>query len=314
MKKTFKILSIIATCLLLVGSILFCIGFGSVGWNFNELSSVKIQQNTFEEKTDNRITTLFIDFENADVSVKFEGETLSVAYPVSYNRKGKPLSKVTLTESNATLSVAEQTFPQAFLWNFTSPKVTVTLPADRTYTLTFVTNNGDITVGAGGKTSALHAETDNGDVKVQRIESAGNLYVETNNGDVSVQGAESAGDIHVETDNGDVTLTESSTQGKLTLKTDNGDIKASGQLTANEIFAETNNGDMLCANAVLQANKITLNTDTGDVNAKIYGAKTDYTITVAYELGNTNLHSSAGGEKILRVETALGDISITVTK
>ena len=318
MKKIFKILLPVALCLILLGGIAFTIGFGCSGCKWGELGNTKVEQKLFTEREDNLLSSIEINYENADIQITFDetATAVTIEYPQLQNKKGKNLSEVTVTEGENSVVIREKIADWTFgSWDFSSPAMNVVLPAARSFALTIDTDNGDIKVTGTGKLSTAKLTTDNGDVNARRAtvvcEKA--LTLTSNNGDVLLFKDFQAASLYAETDNGDVCAYSGTVSGKIELETDNGDIEASeGVLKAAEMRMETDNGDIELKK--LDADKITLLTDTGDIEATLVGKKTDYSITAKTDLGDKNITNSSGGAKSLRAESDLGDIDIYFTE
>lgn len=295
MKKIFKTLLIIGVCLVLLGGSVFFVGFAIGGGKWGTLGSTQVEQKRFTETAENVLSSVKIDYENADVQIVFDENAQSVVidYPQLQNKKGKSVSKVTVTETAGSVAISEKIDQWGLfgIWNFTSPKLTVTLPAAREFAVTVDTDNGDVSVKGDGKATSMYLETDNGDIhaKNAKVVCQGKLQMETDKGDVHLFGYATASEISVSTDNGDVEM-------------------ETGTLEAKEIRMEVDNGDIDVA--VLKADKISLEADNGDVEATIFGKQADYTVTVELDLGESNIRNSVGGTKTLYVSVDLGDIEI----
>ncbi|MBQ8429844.1 MAG: DUF4097 family beta strand repeat protein [Clostridia bacterium] len=318
MKKIVRILLIVALCLILVGGVVFAIGFGAGGCKWAILGSTKIEQKHFAESAENILSRVEIDYENADVEITFDETATSVAidYPQLQDKKGKNLSKVTVTETPQTVTIVEKV--DAWIlgnWDLTAPKVKVVLPAERLFSVFIVTDNGDIAVSGNGKATDMSLTTSNGDVKAKQatVVCEGRLEMKTDNGDIYSFKTFEARSFYADADNGDVCVYGGAANDKIELSSDNGDVEmSSGVLKAAEISVETDNGDVELA--ILDGEKIYLETDNGDVTATLIGKQTDYSTSVSVDLGDSNIGNLTGGAKSLTVETDLGDIKIYFTE
>ena len=318
MKRT-KIILWIGIALLLIGAVIFGVSFTLSGFNFQFLSNVKTVTKRFEESADNPIQSIVIDFDNAEIEVRVQDDidTLTIEYPQAQNKKGENISEIKVEETQGAISITETYKWQAqlFSWNVSNPTVVLYLPAHRAYSLDLSSNNGEIRFTQGAlNASAIALHTNNGAVTTTQADIAcsGDIQIETDNGAIKL-GFMQANALKAETDNGEVSLSDCSVAQTVSLESDNGAIVLTGELKANEFIVETNNG-AIGGSGVIQANKITLSTDLGNVSAKLSGKKSDYTITVERDLGNTNIHSQTGGEKILSVSSDLGNIQIDFTE
>ncbi len=319
MNKTLKLLLIIGCSLIFLGGIVFVVCLAASGWNFRSFSNVQVEYKTFEEKTDNEITSLSIDYNvaNVVVYVSADTETLSVKYPQMQNKKGENIAQITVQETQNTLSIKETALNTSFnIFNFESSNVSVYLPQNRVYALNLQSETGSITLqGTSLQTSSILLETATGMVSSKNctISCTGEAHLETTTGMVSV-GELSAQSIVLETTTGYVKVHNSITaQTSVSLKSNTGRVETLGVITANSVSMETNTGDVK-ATGEIRASSITLETTTGDVKAAVGGKKDDFTIIVSYDTGDSNLHSQTGGAKTLNVSTDTGDIYVTFTE
>ena len=313
--RKMKIILWIGIALLFIGALIFAISFALSGFHFQFLSNVKTVTRRFDETADNPIQSIAINFDNAEIEVRMQDDidTLAIEYPQAQNKKGENLSEIKVEETDGKISIVESYKWQAqlFSWNFTNPTVVLYLPAHRTYSLDLSSNNGEIRLTQGAlNASTISLHTNNGAItsKQTDIACAGDVKIETDNGAITL-GFIQANALQAETNNGEISLSGCSVSQTVALESDNGAIVFTGELKANEFIAETDNG-AIRGSGVIEANKITLSTNLGNVSAKLAGKKSDYTITVEYDLGNTNVHSQTGGEKILSVGSDLGNIQI----
>ena len=147
MKKIFKILLPVALCLILLGGIAFTIGFGCSGCKWGNLGNTKVEQKLFTEREDNLLSSIEINYENADIQITFDetATAVTIEYPQLKNKKGKNLSEVTVTEGANSVVIREKIEGWTFgSWDFSSPAMNVVLPAARSFALTIDTDNGEV--------------------------------------------------------------------------------------------------------------------------------------------------------------------------
>ena len=313
MKKR-KLILWIGVALLFLGALIFAISFAVSGFTFEFLSDVQIEYKTFEERADNEITSLSIEYDTADVVVyvSADSDTLSVQYPQKHNKKGKNITVITLEETQNSLSI-KQTKELSFVpFDFSNPTVSIYLPQERVYALDLYTSTGTIRLASGNlNVSKITLKATTGDIftKDCAISSIGEARFETTTGDVNV-GELSAQTVDLKTNTGFLTAHKAiKAETSLSLNAATGSIKTLGTITANTVTAQASTGD-LNITADIYANTITLKTSTGDLNAQIAGKKPDYSILVSHSTGNSNLFSQTGGTKTLNVSCSTGDIYV----
>ena len=148
MKKSFFAL-IIGVCLTLLGGILFTISMTAHGWNFSALSNSIVEYESYQSENLD-INKLSVNFSIADISLnEYDGENITVEYPVFKNRKGEPRTKVTVTEENQTLSIVESHEWQKWLFQIYTPTATVkiNIPKGLNLNLSLEVSTGDIKLG-----------------------------------------------------------------------------------------------------------------------------------------------------------------------
>lgn len=307
---------LIGLCVVLLGGIVFFVGFFASGGDLSSLSNTVMIEQTYTENS--TLHTLSVDFNNADVEVYFKEDAteVSVTYPKLETRNGKAKNEITIEESDGAVSIVEKQTWRSFisLWDFTGSKtVTVTLPSARAYTLDIQTDNGNVELyGDTCNLKSLTLNSDNGNIQttnatVMRSEA---MSLETDNGNIEL-GQFATGKLTVDTDNGNVKLQSGTVGGNALLTTDNGNVSVNGTLTAEKIEIDTDNGKIEASDGVLDAKNVILETDNGDITARLVGKKTDYNLTVEQDLGKSNVASEDNGaDKTLTVDNNIGDIEI----
>lgn len=317
MNKTFKITLCVGLCALIVGIVVCVACLIASNFHIASLSAAKAEMQTFTESAENVITEIDVDYHNAQISVEV-ADTLSVEYPQLQDQNGNNLATVTCEETSGTFSVSEQSHTNFSLgMQFITPKVTLRLPSNRTYTLRLQTKNGAISVyGTNWQFARLEASTKNGNVQLLAknvaVEQA--ALLETSNGKITLS-ALAAQSITAETKNGAIEAKGNLIANeKIWLDSKNGSIGASGTLQAKSVTAETKNGQISLPKAIT-ADEIILESKIGNVTAVIDGAISEYTVTVEKPAtGTSNIVSQTGGTKTLRVSTSTGNIGIDFTE
>ena len=292
--KIIKILLIIAVIAAFVGFIFFMAALAAGGWDIRTLSTVVIEDKTYEENTANEIQSITVKYDNADIKVT-EGDTFSVKYPVKYTKSGKAISKISVRDNGGTLYIEERVdaFRQIVggLFDFTNPVIEITVPKGRVTSLRLETDNGDVFI-IGGEATEFK-----------------NIGIETDNSDTVFKNV-SAESILLETDNGDAKLENVKVSGAIDIETSNGEVDFYGTVAAGNIKIDTDNGEISAENGVIDAKVLEIETDNGDVEIKLAGKKEDYSVTVKTDNGDKNISNSTGGERILNIRTDNGDVEV----
>ncbi|MBQ8319634.1 MAG: DUF4097 family beta strand repeat protein [Clostridia bacterium] len=238
-------------------------------------------QKSFIESGSGEIVSLSIDYENAAIEVKFDpsATAVSVSYPQMQTKSGKELSEVTVRETANALTIEEDTdviFKLGVGINTPEAKISVVLPATRTYALDLSVDNGAITfLGDSAALSSLTIDTDNGAIALSATEVnvAGRVEMTTDNGAISV-GKLTASALMIETDVGAVSASELFAP-EVTVSVDVGeiDVTLAGKKEEWSVVAETNVGESNISTNVDTARpyKLTLSTDVGGIKANFLG-------------------------------------------
>lgn len=316
MKKFLSKLLVFGLIFILLGGIVFLVGFAASGWSLERLSGITVADTVYTESEEKNLSKLNIDFNNSDVKIVFDenADRISVTYPTKTSKNGKILTSVSIVETESTLALKEKThwINNLFLWDFSDERMTVILPAERAISLSVDTDNGDIKTEGKGILKDMTLSTDNGDVDttLSEIISQGKLSFETDNGDIKT-GKFDTVSLSADSDSGDITLTDGAASDKIELSTDNGDVKIKGRIAVSLLTIETDNGDVETENGgLIDAERTNIETDNGDIEIKLTGSKNDYTVSLKKELGDSNITSQTGGSKYLSIDSDLGDIEV----
>lgn len=325
MKKLLKRLCMLSGIFIIIGAVVFGIGFLGSDLKFKNLSHLTTKAYAYTESAQTagtEINKVTIAYEsNANVRVQFSdtADVISASYGSVVTKNGKSAGTVTLTDANGHLQIKEtRSWKEKFrtlAWSsaFAEVNVEVTLPADRTYELAIYTNTGDVSFdGTACHLTSLTIVGDTTDIYAQNtdIVCSGNAKLETDTGDIKI-GALTAKNVSIETDTGDVELKGDLFAETLQIECDTGDCEIFGNLTAKNVRIETDTGDVVMKNnSILDAEIILIETDTGDVNIKLAGTLLDYTITVDVDTGKCNVSNLNAGARKLNISVDTGDVDV----
>ncbi len=268
-----KKLLLVAVALFLVGGLIFFIAFAASGFNKNGIATAEIKENTYEEKAGKALTSISVDYTNADIIVSV-GEKLTVTYPQLYTKGGNALSKLTVTDVGGTLKINEKIDTlRSIGYDMSKPTVKITIPAERAITLNLETDLGDVTL-SGITAEKLLASTENGYITLTDVTSNGIIELETDNGEIDMFGIITATSLDAETANGDISHENGEIRAnRIDITTDIGDITAtlSGAEVDYTILVEKDLGTSNVKNSVGGDKRATFETDMGDI--EIYFTK-----------------------------------------
>ena len=313
MSKFLKKCLLAGVILLLVGGLVFLVSFASTGFDIRKMSGSVITEGKYTElgKSD----SIVLNIQDSDLTVRFyDGEKITVDYMNESTERGKLKSEVTVTEENGSLVIREKTsWVMLSIFDFTSTRITVSIPKGREVSIDSNTDNGDVVIQSaeGASLLSLSVDTDNGDIDTRgELSVLGKLELETDNGDVSLDFVR-ASSLKVVTDNGEIDLRGGQIASDARIETDNGDIDIDGILVAESFSVETDNGDIGGDEGVVDARRITVESDNGDVEMRLAADRAAYTVTVKTSTGMRNIESGGSGDRALNIRTSNGDIEIS---
>lgn len=271
---------ITAVSLILVGIIIFIGVMTVLDWDFNKLSTVKYETNTYE------ITESFknikIDITTADVNVlpSKADKTTVICYEKSTLKHSAYVDGETL---KLELNDMRKWYERVGI-NFDMSKITVYLPEAEYESLTVDSSTGDINVSGNLSFNDLSISLSTGDVELNDIKS-GSASISATTGDIEITDMES---------------------GSATISLSTGDIEAKNLLCENSLTISTTTGDVELE--AFDAGEISITTSTGDIFGSILSEKIFITST---STGKVSVPSSASGGKC-ELSTTTGDIKITL--
>lgn len=327
---------LICLLLILVGGIIGFISFLTIGFDFMKLSGTRAEEMSYTEVGE--ITEINLNLNTTDLTIGFGGDKIEAKYTEIHTTIGNKLAKTfEPKESGAALEIKEVKLfePWYVLFDFANEKLELTLPEGRAYkiniesnsadvriigteanirSLTVLTDTGDITTEGLNLnvTEKVDIETDTGDVELGSIVAA-SLSIKTNTGDVEL-GSIAVASLSIKTNTGDVELCDLTVSDGIDMETNSGDIDGKGKITAKKINIKLDTGDLYMLDSLIDAEEINVVSDTGDVELNLVGKQRDYTVLILSDTGNSNIRPSAGGSRVIDIETDTGDIKIYFTE
>lgn len=310
MKKSTKITLLVAAAFCVTGLVLCFAAWSSVGFDFRGLSTADADSYVTQEA----------EFNTADLrSIKMEIEVDDVQVipsrddkiHLTYTDRDSLIYHV--TNQGSTLMVEQSNKSARFPWF--------------SFDLGLIQDNDCILELPEGFDGDLNIDNDVGDVTLDAITLSGTVDVEVGTGSVESTGltAKSAtvqtdvGDIVcsnwtirqyllLDTDTGDFTLRSSTVGGDLVGQTDVGAARLE-RVSAGTVDVSTETGDVTL-NA-LASDRITFETDLGDVEGSIDGVQSEYTILLKTGLGDCEPDNQKGTtDKELKADSETGSISL----
>lgn len=282
MNKKTNLLLIIATALVLVGGVLFCIAMTGLNWDFTKLSTVRYETNTHPIGLP--FDNIVIETDTADIRL-VSAETPSVT---CYEQEN---AKHSVFVEDGTLYIKVQDDMQWYERigvNFGTPKITVYIPKGLYDTLQIKGSTGDVTIPSEFRFASLDITQSTGDIKCQAsvtgnvniTASTGNIHLENmqayairlsvSTGKITLRDVTCEANLNIRLSTGDTTLTNVSCK-NLETTADTGDLSLCSVIASGNFFIERTTGDITFDRC--DAAQIKVLTDTGDVTGTLLSPK-----------------------------------------
>lgn len=319
MSRTTKIWLGIAVVLILIGGLLFVGVMSMLKWDFTKLSTTKYETNEYVISED--FSSIAVNTETANIVFV---PTADAACSVTCYEQTNMKHTVSVKDGVLTVEVVDTRKWYEYVGiNFTSPKLTVTLPAGEYTALTLHTDTGSVEIpkelsfgsmelsGHTGKMTNrasvvgnMKIQTTTGGIRVEGV-SAGSLALSVSTGAIYVSDVAVSGEASINVSTGKTVLTRV-TCGSLTSKGSTGDLHMEDVIATDRFSIERDTGDVRFTHC--DAAEISVRTDTGNVKGslrtpKVFDVHTD---TGRKEYPNT----ATGGRCEIRTDT--GNIQITL--
>lgn len=260
MKKMTKIWIAVATLLLILGIALFVGVMAHYGFDFNKLSTIKYEENTYD---------IYEEFDKISINV----DTTDIEFVPTVDSSCKVICydsekvKHSVTVQNKTMSVdiedTRKWYEHIGIYS-ASPKMTVHLPQKEYESLFIKNDTGDIKVECF-TASEIIIDSATGTIELSNVNCL-ELQLENNTGDINLKKVIAKNSFDIENDTGDIVF-ENCDAYEIFAKTDTGNV--SGVLLSDKIFiTETSTGD-ISVPKTLTGGKCEIKTATGDITIRI---------------------------------------------
>ncbi|MBO5892343.1 MAG: DUF4097 family beta strand repeat protein [Oscillospiraceae bacterium] len=300
MRKKMKIWLWAATCLVLIGCIIFGGVMTVLKWDFKRLLTVKYETNQHEIEEDYQNITIITNTADITFAVSEDGK-----HRVTCHEQENAIHSVSIKDAALVIELVDTRKWHEYLGiGFDSPNITVYLPQGAYGKLSIQASTGDIhmpkdlffesadiSVSTGDITllssvlETANVKTTTGKITVANVNCMGNLSVKVSTGkakisnvtcrnltsfgttgDVSLENVIAKESLSIERSTGDIELDRCDAQ-LIHLKTDTGDVE--GTLLSEKVFsAETKTGDVDVPQTTT-GGKCEIHTNTGDIKIKI---------------------------------------------
>lgn len=319
MKKSTKILLIVASSLFVAGALIFVGVMNMLKWNFSKLSTVKYETVTYN--VENSFSDIYISSDTADIDfVKSDTEKCYVECDETKNLSYSISTKNNTLEIRLTDNRRWYEYIGIFSIN-SSAKITVYLPENTYKDLKIENDTGMVKIPADFKFENIDVTSSTGYIKcyasatnnIKLHASTGNIYssditannidIKVSTGDVHFSGVSAENNIYLKVSTGDGTF-ENVICNNFISEGDTGDFNGSNITVKDKLEMERSTGDIKVD--YLSAGEIDIDTDTGKVNLYLTEKMVVYAES---DTGKIDVPRSTQGG-ICEIDTDTGDIKV----
>ena len=298
MKKIDRILLIIATSLVVLGSVLLGVALSNNNYN----GEIIVNEYSFDKD----ISKLDINLKTSDLYLKkASDDKLKV---ICEEIKMYP-NEVNIVDNN-TLFI-NQSYTRNNFGIFQSPyrrintRIDVYLPKNNYDDIKFVNATGDINFELNIETNNLDIELSTGEINLKNINVINNASIKSSTGKIKIKDLKIDNDLFLKSSTGDI-LAENTNCNNLTIISTTGEVDLNNSLVNNHLKINTTTGDIELYN--FDANTINITTTTGSVEGNILSNKRFITST---RTGDIEVPKYSDGP-LCEITTTTGDIEIEI--
>jgi hypothetical protein len=300
---------ITAVAFLLVGVIVFLVGFSMLGFDFSNFDTEPVYT-PVKYSESGKLEGIII--KDSDADVKF---TLSEDKKVhiKYYENGIRTYNITKLD-NDVLSIEQHStadWTEILRLSRSTPVITVMLPKNFQGAIKVECENGDIEFDSIAS-YGISAISKNGNIRIIGSKINGILTATAEDGNIELYNNEIKNAAQLSANKGNV-LAQLVTVKELYSEVRNGYMTLADVNSLGDIFGEVNGGDIRLS-ALNAKYGITLITKKGDIRGSILGSAEDFSYNCSAEGGTCNLpEKQLGGEHNLNLRTQKGDIEVNIT-
>ena len=300
MNKTKKIWLVIATLLVVLGSITFLVVMSVLKWDFDKLNTSNYVTNTYNVQDEFR--SISIDLKISDVKFKLAEDGKC---RVECIEEEKSKHNVFVKDNTLFVEVNEDKAWYEYIGiNIGSPKITIYLDKSEYEELLIKVSTGGINLSKDLEFDSVDLSSSTGSISVDEV-NAGTLKLKTSTGKINVSNVVCEGDVNIKVSTGNTKLTNFKCK-NLSSSGSTGDITLSNVIADETFKIERDTGDIRLEAS--DAESIYLETDTGDIEGSIL---TDKIFIAETDLGDINVPKTTEGGKC-EIITDMGDINISI--
>ena len=317
MKRTVKLLFIIAATLILAGGLLFTCVLWASGWDFTKLNSSDYESETKEISEDFDSITVSSDTTDILLALSENGKTY-----VDFYKKTDSLYYVSVIDGALTIELSEEKWYKD-IFDFGQETVTIYIPEKKFADLVIDSSTSDIKISEGLQFENINISLSTGDVKsyasavngIKITASTGDIYLENvsaksielsvSTGEINLKNVNCDDEIKLSVSTGDTEL-ENVQCGSIVSTGDTGDLTLTNVVAKGKYNIKRSTGDIMLNNC--DAGEIYIETSTGYVKGNLL---TEKVFIVKSSSGDVDVPETVTGG-ICKINTSTGDVELTV--
>lgn len=299
MSKKTKIRLIIASSLILVGSIIFVLLMTNLNWDFTKISTYKFESNTHQ--ITQTYTKIDISTNEADIEIvpSQNGQT----YVICYEKTKIKHSVQVIDDTLAIRAVDSRQWYDYIGFSFVSPKITVYIPQGVYEDIVIKTDTGNVKIPQSYSFEKLDISVKTGNVT--SLAQAKIVKIKSSTGNVQVENTQST-EFSVTTSTGDVSCKNASAN-NVTINTSTGNVKIENIIASAKLSVNTSTGNVGLTKC--DGGEIYIKTSTGNVKGSLLSQKN---FKAKSSTGSVSVPQSVDYAPICEITVSTGDIKITI--
>lgn len=300
MRKKMKVWLWAATCLVLIGCIIWGGAMCMLKWDFKQLSTVHYETNHHEIEEDFRNITIVTNTADITIALSEDGNC-----SVSCHEIEKAIHRVDVKDGALVIELVDtRKWYEHLGIGFDSPNITVYLPQGVYGKLSIKTSTGDVTVPKDFSFESIDISASTGDMTVFSSVSE-TAKIKTTTGKIHVENI-SAGSLELSVSTGKVAVSDVICTGDISLKVSTGKTKITNVLCHN-LMSNGNTGDITLEN-VMVLEVLHIERSTGDIELESCDSA-----TIFLQTDTGDIEGTLRSEKVFFVQTDTGDVDVPKT-